>query len=214
MNPIARKKPQWVGGILCLILGAIGPIAGATVAVGHVAMGRDPSPGLGMLLGGMACGALFTILGFAGLWYAFFPLAIVVEGDAICLIRRGRVIGRLPFANVDAIRIHWVPKPVNPVWTTQFGLIGALIGYALSQSSGEKIPGGILIKLYGNDDPDSFWPGFGDPLRTRDLILKGDWSRSFEKIANDLRDAHMAYLESNDMLPRREATSNPFDFDR
>jgi hypothetical protein len=175
-----------LGGILFAILSAGGMLATIFFVAMSLRIGSlNAREGVLTFIGGFLCsGVLLPGVSLSFFWYAILPENLSVDEQALYLVRRGKIIGEVPFENIRSIRLLRVQRhSVHP------------ITFAIHKLAPQTaiVVVGLEIELMERDHRDTYWPGYSPD--SRDLQIRGQWERPTEWVVDELRDALDDYLD-------------------
>jgi len=180
------------GGVFLVV--CLGPVLGFT----SVEKAEDRWT---TLLGGSVCAGTFYLFGLILWWLASGRPGLAHDDEAILFLRGHRVVGQLPFANVESIATHtYVETPANSLLQRALWALTQqwtdLLFSLFKSNKPKETAGGVLFEVHDLEDRDTEFPSFCKIAGRREVILSGDWTQPFDKIAETLAAAHELYQES------------------
>jgi hypothetical protein len=198
-----NRKSRWGLGFLLAAAGTACLGGGVAQALSQATVADNRNAVVTLVTSAIAAALCFGIAAWAVAGW-LFPMALTADGDAIRLLARDRVIGEIPFANLDRITIMWeVTDPLRS---------DPLTAAATYVAGPNKTPSGIVFVLRDRNDPKTSWPRAGFTRAKDYIVLDLSWELPYQTVADELRAYEVAYLEAHGLLPPVEEEVNPFDF--
>jgi hypothetical protein len=198
----ATQRPNWAGGILCLVIAGLCFLFGVYNLLPH----EWETPLLVTLLP-LAIAVLGLGIAGAQLYDSLRPKVLTADGEYIRLLRGQKVLGQVSFANVELLAIDWVKPKV------QGGLVGLAAHKALNPNAKPRaVAAGVRIRLRDSAAGSNWWPGKWFNRRSREVRIGWRMDCSFERLAQELRARAAPYRKEQGPPPTDEGGNNPPSF--
>jgi hypothetical protein len=218
MEHLANRKIHRFEGLFCIVFGVL--VLGAGIFT-YLTLGPRGSlgdaGGFAVLLFAILFGGALVVGGVSCLWYLLFPRRLVLHEDGIELLRGSQVLGRIPLATLEAIRVHNVEWRPDMGVLTDIEVIGKLVAVFLVPiiylRNPDRKPAGLRVRLLAGGEAGTFWPGLAPSRRTRDVLIRGPWDQELYVLRDIIQKAQHAYREAHGLpsLEREDSADNPFD---